>query len=192
MPAYLKHKSLRTLVLLGLFIGFYTTSLYATEITVTKVSSKIVNDIYVVNAILDYELGKKPLEALENGIPLTFYIEVEFEQPRSLMWNKEVIRHNHNMQLEHLPLSDQYVLTNLATKDQFSFESLDDALLKLGRISKLAITEKKRISTNKPLIGKIRTGLVIESLPAPMRIQAWLSSQWRASSGWQEWQIQPW
>ncbi len=191
MPVYLKLKSPRTRILLSLLIGFFVTSLYATEITVNKASSKIVNEIYVVNAIFKFNLGKKPLEALENGIPLTFYIEVEFEQPRSFMWAKEVIRHNHNMQLEHLPLSEQYVLTNLATKDQFSFKSLEDALLKLGRISKLAITEKKRIPSDKPLIGKIRSGLVIESLPAPMRIQAWLSSQWRASSGWHEWEIQP-
>lgn len=191
MLVYLKHKSLRTLVLSIFLLGCCTTLLYATEITVNKVSSKVINDIYVVDAILDYDLGRKPLEALENGIPLTFYIEVEFEQPRKLMWNKEVIRHNHNMQLEHLPLSDQYVLTNLATHDQFSFTSLDDALLKLGRISKLAITEKKRISSSSPLIGKIRTGLVIESLPAPMRIQAWLSSQWRASSGWHRWEVLP-
>jgi len=103
----------------------------------------------------------------------------------------EIFRHNHYIQLEHHPLSDQYVLTNLSTSDQFSFNSLNDALVKLGKISKLAITETKNITTETALIGRIRTGLDIESLPPPMRLQAWLSSEWRTSSGWHEWVVNP-
>ncbi len=191
MPVWLKHKFLLVIILAILMTGSGFFQLYAAEITINKVSSKIVNDIYVVNANLEYELGEKTTEALENGIPLTFYIEIEFEQPRKLIWNKEIVRHVHYMQLEHHPLSDQYVLTNLTTSDQFSFNSLNDALAKLGKISKLPITEKKNIEPDQRLIGRIRTGLDIESLPPPMRLQAWLSSEWRASSGWHEWVVQP-
>ena len=191
MPVWLKRNSLGFIILFALIAGLSCVRLYAAEITVNRVSSKVINDIYVVNANLKYELGEKTTEALKNGIPLTFYIEVEFEQPRKLVWNKEIVRHNHYIQLEHHPLSDQYVLTNLSTSDQFSFNSLNDALAKLGKISKLAITETKNISTKTALIGRIRTGLDIESLPPPMRLQAWLSSEWRTSSGWHEWVINP-
>ncbi len=191
MPVWKKHNLIRIIILSILITGAGFIRLYAAEITIKKVSSTVVNDIYVVNAKLNYELGEKTIEALENGIPLTFYIEVEFEQPRKLIWNKELIRHNHYMQLEHHPLSDQYVLTNLTTSDQFSFNSLNDALVKLGKISKLAITETKNITIETTLVGRIRTGLDIESLPPPMRLQAWLSSEWRTSSGWHEWKIKP-
>jgi hypothetical protein len=191
MPVWLKRKTLSLIILSALIAGLSFVRLYAAEIIVNKVSSTIVNDIYVVNARLKYELGEKTTEALENGIPLTFYIEVEFEQPRKLIWNKEIVRHNHYMQLERHPLSDQYVLTNLSTSDQLSFNSLNDALIELGKISKLAITETKNIIIDTALIGRIRTGLDIESLPPPMRLQAWLSSEWRTSSGWHEWVINP-
>lgn len=191
MPAWSKRNSSRIIILSILIAGAGFIRLYAAEITINKVTSTVINDIYVVNANLTYELGEKTTEALENGIPLTFYVEVEFEQPRKLIWNKEVVRHNHYMQLKHHPLSDQYVLTNLATSDQFSFNSLNDALGKLGKISKLAITETKHVSTDRTLLGRIRTGLDIESLPPPMRLQAWLSSEWRNSSGWYEWEIKP-
>lgn len=188
MPVYLKHKSL-LLVLLFLFTGAIFTRLHAAEISVNHVRSEIINDIYVINANLSYELGDDTLEALDNGISLVFYVEVEFEQPRDFMWNKQVIRHHHDMQLEHHPLSEQYVLTNLATKDQFSFDSLNDALAKLGQISKLPVAEKKQIKSDGYLLGKIRSGLDIEALPTPMRLQAWLSSDWRISTGWVEWEI---
>jgi len=190
MPVWLKHKLLRVIFTSTLLAGPGFSQLNAAEITINKVSSEIINDIYVVNAKLNYELGEKTIEALENGIPLTFYIEIEFLRPRKLIWNKEIVRHTHYMILEHHPLSDQYVLINLATSDQFSFKSLNDALLKLGKISKLPITEKKNIKPGMPLIGQIRTGLDIEALPPPMRLQAWLSSEWRVSSGWFKWKIQ--
>ncbi len=191
MPVWKKHNLIRIIILSILIAGASFIRLYAAEITVKKVTSTVINDIYVVNAKLNYKLGEKTIEALENGIPLTFYIEVEFEQLRKLIWNKELIRHNHYMQLEHHPLSDQYVLTNLTTSDQLSFNSLNDALVKLGKISKLAITETKNITIDTALVGRFRTGLDIESLPPPMRLQAWLSSEWRTSSGWYEWEIKP-
>ncbi len=191
MPAWLKHKLSSFIIFSALFAGFSFTLLFAAEITIHKVTSDVINDIYIINADIDYKLGKKTTEALENGIPLIFYIEIEFQQSRKLIWNKEIVRHNHYMQLEHHQLSDKYVLTNMATSDQFSFNSLNDALVKLGKISKLAITETKNITTEKVLVGRIRTGLDIESLPPPMRIQAWLSSEWRTSSGWFKWKIRP-
>ncbi len=190
MPAWIKRKSLLIAILSILIVNIGFTRLYAAEITVHRVTTKILNDIYVVNASLSYELGEKTIEALENGIPLTFYIEVEFERPRTLIWNKQLIRHSQKTQLEHHPLSDQYVLTNLVTADQFSFNSLNDALGKLGKISNLPVAEKKYVSSDN-MIGKIRTGLDIESLPPPMRLQAWFSSEWRVSSGWYQWDITP-
>ncbi|MFK8069084.1 MAG: DUF4390 domain-containing protein [Gammaproteobacteria bacterium] len=191
MPACIKHKSQLIVILLTLLSDIMGSRLFAAEINVNFVESDIVNGIYVVNADLYYELGEKAVEALNNGIPLTFYIEVEFEQPRKLIWNKPLIRHSHNIKLVHHSLSEQYVLTNLATKAQFSFDSLSDALLKLGKISKLPVVEEKQVTFENVLHGKIRSGLDIEALPAPMRIQAWLSSEWRISTGWIEWKIVP-
>lgn len=191
MPVWSKHKSLLLVLFITLFAGAASSRLYAAEIKVNHVGSDIINDIYVVNANLTYELGDSTKEALDNGIPLIFYIEVEFEQSRDFMWNKQLLRHYHEMQLEHHPLSEQYVLTNLATSDQFSFNSLNDALFKLGQISKLPVAETKQIETSNMILGRIRSGIDIESLPAPMRLEAWLSSEWRISSDWVEWEIKP-
>lgn len=191
MPVWLKHKTLLFTFLIALIASHGFTRLYAAEININHVTSRVVNNIYLINAELDYHLGEKTIEALKSGIPLTFYIEVEFEQPRKLIWDRLVMRNSQEMRLEHHPLSDQYVLTNLATADQFSFNSLNDALLKLGRISNMPVTETRLIPTDTELIGRIRSGLDIESLPPPMRLQAWLSSEWRISSGWYEWDITP-
>ncbi len=191
MPACIKHKSQLIVILITLLSGSIYSQMFAAEINVNYVESDIVNGIYVVTANLYYELGEEATEALNNGIPLLFYIEVEFEQPRELMWNKPLIRHSHNVRLEHHPLSDQYILTNLATKDQFSFDSLNDALLKLGKISKLPVAEENQVQYENVLLGKIRSGLDIEALPPPMRLQAWLSSEWRVSTGWVEWEVFP-
>lgn len=189
MPVWLKPKKLFWVIASFLVLSGIQ-SLRAAEININYAASHIINDIYVVNADLTYNLGKDTISALNSGIPLTFYIEIEFTRPK-ILWDKEIVRVSQRMKLEYHPLSNQYVLTNMITEDQQSFESLDDALTQLGKIKNLPVAEQKNVSVESDLTGKIRTGLDISSLPAPMRLQAWLSSEWRLTSGWYEWKIKP-
>lgn len=189
MPVWLKPKSYFWAIALS-FVLVGLQSLRAAEIKINHASTHIINNIYVVNADLSYELGNDTIAALKSGIPLTFYIQIEFTRPKFL-FDKKVVRVSQAMQLEHHPLSNQYVLINRITGDQQSFESLDDALTQLGKVKNLPVAEQKKVPDDSELTGKIRTGLDISSLPTPMRLQAWLSSEWRISSGWYKWKIKP-
>ncbi len=189
MPVWSKNKLFLTVVFL--MTAHLSAMTHAADIRIRHVTHQIINNIYVINADIRYKLNPKPLEALKSGIPLIFYLELEFVRPRDFLWNKKIIGVRQNVQLEHHPLSDRFVVTNLATGDRFSFNSLEDALQKMGEIRNLPVVDKKALKGQGPLIGRLRTGLDIESLPPPMRLQAWLSPQWWLSTGWYEWEILP-
>lgn len=168
-----------------------SSTLHATQVKINSVQSRVQNNILWVDVDINYELGEEVIEALKNGITLTFYIKIEIYRPRSFMWDKELAHFTQNLELAYHSLSDQYLLTDVSTSDQKSFNSLYDALNVLGKISGLPVTEAKYVDPELPSFGRIQTGIDIDELPAVMRLQAWLSSEWRADSGWYEWEIYP-
>lgn len=176
-----------TLILLLGFCGLSK----ATEVEINAIGSEIQNEIHVINADIHYELGEEVIEALENGIVLTFYVEIDFYRPRSFIWDEELVHLTKNLKLSYHPLSDQYVVSDTITDDHQSFNTLQDALDNLGKVAALPVIESKFIDPEQAAIGRIQTGIDIEELPAVMRLQAWLSSQWRTNSGWVEWEIYP-
>ncbi len=190
MPVWKKHsKHLSTLSLLCLLL-IPVSSSYAAGIKVISVSSHNTNKIYVVDATLSIELGDDTIAALRSGIPLIFSTEVEIKDD-DFLFDDVLIRMIQQIQLAFYPLSNQYVLTNLSTEDQQGFTTLGDALTQLGRIRNLPIADVSRIPTDEPLTGNFRTRLDLETLPTPLRLQAWLSSDWRISTDWYTWEIAP-
>ncbi|MCA1798366.1 MAG: DUF4390 domain-containing protein [Xanthomonadaceae bacterium] len=147
----------------------------------------LVNDVHYLYADIDYGLGESAIEALENGVPLTFEVEVRVIRLRRWMWNQTVAEINQQYQLIYHPLADRYIVRDLARGTQSSYLTFRAAATDLGRISDLEIIADDQLTSDSTYQVRMRVRLVVEAFPAPMRWVAILFPRWRLASDWYAW-----
>lgn len=161
----------------------------ADGIKVNDASAQLVNGVVMVSAHMTYHLSDKAVEALVNGVPLTFNVNVEIQRHRKWLWNKTVVSVRQSYRLEYHALSKQYLVINLITGVHRTFQTLQDAEDGLGTISHLPVGESRQLAKAGDYLGRIQAQLDIEALPSPLSPIAWLSNDWRLSSDWYTWKL---
>lgn len=161
-----------------------------TSITIELVEGRLENAVYTIDASVSYEFGEEVLEALDSGVPITLELEIEVYQPRELLWNETVYSLYQRYRINYHALSVQYQITNLTTQVSTSFPTRYAALQALGQIRNLPLIDHHLLQTGQEYLAQMRASIVITELPAPLKLWAFLQSDWRAKSDWYRWQLQ--
>jgi Domain of unknown function (DUF4390) len=162
---------------------------HAEDLVVESASTRLVNKVYLLNARIHYALSAKALDALYNGVPLTLELHIMVYRQRTLLWDEEVASLTQSYQLRYHALTEQYLVKNLNTESQQSYPTLSSALRALGRVHDFPMLDERLLEHGEKYIAYLRVRLDIESLPAPLRPLAYLSSGWRLSSDWYSWPL---
>lgn len=149
----------------------------------------LVDGTHHLYADIDYGLGEKALEALQNGVPLTFEVEVRVIRQRRWIWDKTEHTIHQQYRLEYLPLSDRFVLHNVNAGTQSTYTTLQSAASELGRISDMPVIDDAALDTDSPYQVRLRVRLVVEAFPAPMRWVTIAFPGWRLASDWYAWTL---
>ncbi len=157
--------------------------------SVERAGTRLVEDVYRLDAYIDYRFSPAVLDALENGVPLTVEVRVEVIRPRWWWWDAEVAVVSQHSLLQFHALSRQYLLTSLNTGAQLSFSRLQAALEAMGTLSDIPLLDRKLLAPEVQYQARLRAQLDIESLPSPLRPVAYLSTEWRLASEWFEWPL---
>jgi len=144
---------------------------------------------YTLNAVIQFHFSKEALKALEHGIALQIDIEMQAKQTRKWLWDKKIRKKILSQRLEHQPLNDQYLVTNLNTGVKRHFQSFYHALEFMGSINDYPFLELTSLEQGKTYTALVRASLNTESLPTPLRLSAYVSSEWQLSSPWYQWTI---
>lgn len=158
--------------------------------TVRQADARLQNDVYLLDADIDFHFSDAALEALSNGIPLVLEIQIKVERRRGWMWDATVAALSQRYSLQYHALSDRYVVHNLNTGQRQSFTMLDDALYVLGTVREFPMLDRRLLDADSDYQASVRAGLVVEQLPTPMRLWAYASDQWRLDSAWYSWPLQ--
>ncbi len=186
MPACSDAKRWLTCLLLVLLC--HSSVAFATIFSVNNPRVHQIGNGYVLSAQIDYPLTPRVIEALQNGVPITFFQELELIETFPLLgrfwqWETTVWQSRLLYEIRYHALSEQYVLKSLDTEHQQNYPDLDGALLALGQIRDLTLPPEFTDDTSK-LILRIRSGLELNELPTPMRPGAMISSKWQLTSPW--------
>ncbi len=162
------------------------------DFVVNDIKAGISNKILTINGGLDLGLSSKADEALNKGIPLDVWFDIELCRERRLIWNKTLQTWRIKRQIRYHALSRQYLVTrDLKNPESVeNFTSLSEALKFMGNFNELKLAVSPEIMKKYNHLIKVRAQLNIESLPAPLRPVAYASPSWHLSSGWTEWKIQ--
>lgn len=160
------------------------------DITIRSVETIYKDKVYLLNANIEYQLSEAAIDALKNGVPLILLLDIEVEKQRKWWWSKEIATLEQGYLLIYHALTENYLVTNLNSSAQNNYRSLNAALEALGQIRSLPILDEKLLEPDARYFVNVRMHLDIESLPAPMRPFAYLSSDWRLESDWYSWPLQ--
>lgn len=191
MPAGTRIWTLRRaaglLILLSGLLG--ATSVWATGFEVINASTRLEGGVYRLNAQIKYHFSKSTLEALQNGVPLTIALEMEVRRRRSWIWDETVYTLAQRFRLEYHALSRQYLVKNLNSGERRGFTSRPAALEFMGQISDFPMLDKGLLAANARYEGALRARLDTDALPAPLRVFAYLSDDWRLTGEWYTWAL---
>jgi len=153
--------------------------------------AELEDKVYFLHARISYPLSKQALEALQSGVELNFQLRIEVSRVRRFLPDANVAILLQRYQLRFNALVNRYVVRNLNSGGQQSFASLDAALSFLGRVSDLPILDKALLQTGKKYNLKLQAELDVKRLPAPIQLLAFWLDDWRLTSAWYTWPLQP-
>jgi hypothetical protein len=149
----------------------------------------LVDGVHYLSADIDYGLGDTALEALENGVPLTFGVEVVVIRERRWLWDQTAFEINKLYEITFHPLAEQFVVRDLNDGTQASYLSFRAAAAELGRISDMPIVADAELVPDARYQVRMRVRLVVEAFPAPLRWVAMMFERWRLTSDWYAWTL---
>ncbi len=154
------------------------------EFAIHYAEIQLQEEVYVLDADLDYPLTGAVIEALHNGIAVTLVVAISIERERWYLWNETVADLKQRYQLKYHALIQQYLVKYLNTGIEETFPTLTSAVMSLGKLRGLPLLDRHLIDPQSTYRVSLKNYLDIESLPVPLRPMAYFSSQWRLSSNW--------
>lgn len=118
--------------------------------------------------------------ALENGVALHLEVRAELET------QTDTITGFRQFEIRYMPLSNHYQLSSDQATSVRTFQRLRHVLAALSKIE-LVMPLENVVAGDYPL--NARSWLEKSKLPAPMRLPAWFSPDWRLDSGWKSWSV---
>ena len=141
-----------------------------------------------VGAQFEILLSSGAEEAVKNGIPLTFEIQVQVVKKNTWLWDSVEIELVRYKRLQYHALSESYQVKDMSAGSQGNYRRLGDALRAAGNIQSLLLSGETLDSELNYEI-RLRGSLDIESLPTPVRLIAYVSSVWDMTSKWYSWPL---
>ena len=170
---------------------FPETKSHAEGFKILTTETKLKNSVFLLKAKMDLDFSNDALEALRSGVPLIVLVNIEVQKDRSWWWDKTIAELEQGYLLLYHALSEKYIIHNLNSGSQQNFNSLSSAIYSLSNIHDLPLIDKNLLDENDNYYIRLRAYLDIESLPAPMRPIAYISSQWQLESDWFTWPLKP-
>ncbi|GAB1391997.1 DUF4390 domain-containing protein [Rhodocyclaceae bacterium] len=131
------------------------------------------------------QLGARLEEAVGRGVPLNFRLEFTLSRKRKYWIDEHVAGRVLHYRLAYHALTRQYRLSvdNLHQ----NFESLDEALVSLGRVARLQVVDKGQLLTGETYLAAVRLSLDHEQLPKPLQVDALADRDWRVEAKTLHW-----
>lgn len=163
----------------------------AGEFLIRWAESRVSNEVYLLDAQIDYRLSPTALEALESGVPLTMRLDILVQRKRRYWLDETVADLEQRYQVRYHALSDQYLVRNLNSGGLYAYPTLGLALEGMGKVRHLPLLDRRLIGAGQHYEVELHAGLDIEELPAPLRPIAYISPSWRLESDWYSWSLTP-
>ena len=143
----------------------------------------------LLNAEFELSLNPTLEDALRNGIPLYFVLEVEITRPRWYWLDEKVLSTSWTWRVSFAPLTQQYrVSTGIFGQ---TLGSLDEVERLIGRVTSRTIARAADLQRGVRYDAAVRLRLDVNQLPKPFQVDALASREWQLASDWYRFPFAP-
>jgi hypothetical protein len=146
------------------------------------------NGVIQLYARVQYPLNPAIREALQDGVTLTFDVEVKVDRVRHLWFNANVVDLTLRRELAYHVVTDRFVVRDVRSGDQKSFDTLKEALAYLGKVDGWPILVEPQLDGGRYIIS-VRAGVRRGKLPASLRALLFWTDDWQRVSKWYSWSL---
>ncbi len=177
--------------LCGVLLWLLPFSGYADEFAAEVKQAKITlqSNSYVLSADIVYQLSEKAKEALQNGVPLFWNIQVKMLQHRNVLWDKTLVDTAIRYRIQYHALLNMYRVRNEGNGEVYNFSTLSAALDLMSTVRNFRVIEKAELAPEKQYLCAVKVDFDREALPLPLRPIAYIDPQWYLSSDWTLWPL---
>lgn len=161
------------------------------ETRILDARTLLVENVYRLGAHVEFDFNDTLHDALHNGVPLLIELRIEVLRERQYLWPALVAELRQRFKLGYHALSRRYKVNNFSTGGQHSFRTLDDALFYIGNVYDLPLIDAQLLAEDQRYLVRMRADIDVEALPTPVRLWAYLGSEWSLKSKWYRWPLQP-
>ncbi|HUN72257.1 MAG TPA: DUF4390 domain-containing protein [Steroidobacteraceae bacterium] len=193
-PTLLATRSGSSLISLAgaLLIALWSTLALADALDgVLQVSSAYVNfdgGVIQLYARVQYPLNPAIQKALQDGVTLTFDLEAKVDRVRHLWFDANVVDLTLQRELAYHVVTDRFVVRDVRSGDEKSFETLKEALAYLGKVDGWPILVEPQLDGGRYIIS-VRAGVRRGKLPASLRALLFWTDDWQRVSKWYSWSL---
>ena len=145
----------------------------------------------IVAAWADIDLPATMQTGLDNGVPLTFIMDVRFLRQRTWWFDQAVASFERHYRLTYYELTRHYRVHALQSNTRQNYRSLTSALTGLGRFDnvrfELSTDDQQQLSKDSGLLGSLHLRLDTTALPLPL--QPLIRSSWKLASEDYRWPV---
>ena len=160
---------------------------YAAEVKLAEITLQ--GDSYMLSADIVYQLSNKAKEALQNGVPLFWDIQVKIKQQRGVLWDNTLVDTAIRYRIQYHALLNMYRVRNEGDAEVYNFSTLSAALGLMSAVRDFRVIGKAELAPEKKYICAVKVNFDREALPLPLRPIAYVDPQWYLSSDWTLWPL---
>ena len=176
----------------AVLFAFWSTLALANALDgVLQVSSAYVNfdnGVIQLYARVQYPLNPAIKKALQDGVTLTFDLEAKVDRVRHLWFDSNIVDLTLQRELAYHVVTDQFVVRDVRSGDEKSFDTLREALAYLGKVDSWPILVEPQLDGGRYMIS-VRAGVRRGKLPASLRALLFWTDDWQRVSKWYSWSM---
>ena len=160
---------------------------FAAEVKQAEITLQ--GDSYLLSSDIVYQLSDKAMDALQNGVPLFWDIQVKIQQHRAVLWDKTLVDLAIRYRIQYHALLNMYRVRNEGNGEVYNFSTLSSALGQMSAVRGFRLTGKAELDPEKQYLCAVKVSFDREALPLPLRPIAYIDPQWYLSSDWTLWPL---
>lgn len=157
------------------------------ELEVRSAFVVVEHGVLQLSAHIQYPINDRIRSALQEGVTLSFDLEVTLNRRRHLWFNAVEREMTLKRELTYHAVSDRYLLRDEEDVGQESFPTLEAALDKLGRVEDLPILVQSQLHGDGPWEVAVRAGMRRGRMPDALRALVFWTDDWHRTSDWYTW-----
>lgn len=156
---------------------------------INNLEVKTENNVYTVNADIDYRLSPLAKEAIQKGIALTWVVKITVKK-KGYFWDTTIEEVERVYRIQNHALLNLYSVKKKHDWVVDMFTTLTAAFNSISKIRHIEVIKKQSISQQGDYVFSMKVLFNREALPVPLRPMSYFNSQWALSSQWSTWQLQ--